>query len=122
MQRLFQYVIPPGQYFTYAFPIDDQRRTFWWHAHLAVQSTDGAYGPLIIHDLDEMVPETEEERVLFMSGVYHTYGSVERLRPRPDAIPSHGEVVGRQTLTQRSGQVINVSSFPRTGSVSLTTR
>ena len=28
--------IPPGQKFTYEFTIDDQRRTFWWHAHLAV--------------------------------------------------------------------------------------
>lgn len=73
--------IPPGQGFTYEFTVDGQRGTFWWHAHLAVQYTDGAYGPLIIHDPDEMVPVTEEERVLFMSDLYHTYGSVVCLRP-----------------------------------------
>lgn len=73
--------IPPGEDFTYDFAIDDQRGTFWWHVHLSVQYTDGAYGPLIVHDPDELVPETEEERVLFMSDVYHSHGSMVRLRP-----------------------------------------
>lgn len=39
--------IPPGQSFTYEFHIDDQRGTFWWHAHLGVQYSDGLYGPLV---------------------------------------------------------------------------
>ena len=39
--------IPPGQSFTYEFTVDGQRGTFWWHAHLSVQYTDGVYGPLV---------------------------------------------------------------------------
>ena len=94
--------IPPGRSFTYDFRVSRQRGTFWWHAHLSVQYTDGVYGPLvrlslsllfllvafmedrvlanvlfqIIHDPDEMVPDTDEEKIIFVSDVYHTYGSV----------------------------------------------
>ncbi|KAI2611956.1 Cupredoxin [Hypoxylon sp. NC1633] len=68
--------IPPGQSFTYEFRVDDQRGTFWWHAHLSVQYGDGAYGAIIIHDPEEMVPQTDNEKLLFVSDVYHTYGSV----------------------------------------------
>ncbi|KAI1881194.1 hypothetical protein JX265_000020 [Neoarthrinium moseri] len=68
--------IPPGQNFTYEFVVDNQRGTYWWHSHLGVQYTDGAYGPIIIHDPEEMVPETDEERIVFVGDLYHTYGSV----------------------------------------------
>ncbi|RYP73506.1 hypothetical protein DL769_004220 [Monosporascus sp. CRB-8-3] len=57
--------IPPGRSFTYEFRVIDQRGTFWWHAHLSV-----------IHDPDEMVPETDAEKIIFVSDVYHTHGSV----------------------------------------------
>ncbi|KAI0132167.1 Cupredoxin [Xylariales sp. AK1849] len=68
--------IPPGQTFTYEFTVDGQRGTYWYHSHLSVQYTDGMYGPIVVHDPEEMVPETDEERVLFVGDVYHTYGSV----------------------------------------------
>ncbi|KAI0544478.1 Cupredoxin [Xylaria curta] len=68
--------IPPGGSFTYEFSVGGQRGTFWWHAHLSVQYSDGLYGPIIIHDPDEMVPETENEKIIFVGDVYHTYGSV----------------------------------------------
>ncbi|KAI1499325.1 multicopper oxidase-domain-containing protein [Biscogniauxia marginata] len=68
--------IPPGQNFTYEFQVAGQRGTFWWHAHLSVQYTDGIYGPIIIHDPEEMVPDTDDEKIVFVSDVYHTYGSV----------------------------------------------
>ncbi|KAK8079828.1 multicopper oxidase [Apiospora hydei] len=69
--------IPPGQSFTYEFRVDAQRGTFWYHAHLGVQYTDGAYGPIVVRDpRGEMVPPTDEERILFVSDVYHAYGSV----------------------------------------------
>ncbi|KAK8028865.1 Laccase [Apiospora marii] len=42
--------IPPGQSFTYEFRVDGQRGTFWYHAHLGVQYTDGAYGPIVVRD------------------------------------------------------------------------
>ncbi|KAF7519429.1 hypothetical protein G7054_g13112 [Neopestalotiopsis clavispora] len=68
--------IPPGQNFTYEFVVKNQRGTFWWHAHLGVQYTDGVYGPIVIRDPDEKVPETDEERIIFVGDLYHTYGSV----------------------------------------------
>ncbi|KAH6659817.1 Cupredoxin [Truncatella angustata] len=68
--------IPSGQNFTYEFVVKDQRGTYWWHAHSSVQYTDGIYGPIVIRDPSEMVPETDEERVLFVGDLYHTYGSV----------------------------------------------
>lgn len=69
--------VPPGQSFTYEFRVDGQRGTFWYHTHLGVQYTDSAYGPIVIRDPSgEMVPRTDEERILFVGDVYHTYGSV----------------------------------------------
>ncbi|KAI8945784.1 multicopper oxidase [Xylaria longipes] len=68
--------IPPGDSFTYEFRVDGQRGTFWWHAHSSVQYSDGLYGPIVIHDPDEMVPETDEEKIIFVGDVYHTYGPV----------------------------------------------
>ncbi|KAH8681126.1 multicopper oxidase-domain-containing protein [Xylariales sp. PMI_506] len=68
--------IPPGQSFTYEFAVDGQRGTYWWHAHLASQYTDGVYGPIVIHDPTEMVPITDIERILFVGDLYHTYSSV----------------------------------------------
>ncbi|KAI1079514.1 hypothetical protein F5B20DRAFT_571008 [Whalleya microplaca] len=68
--------IPPGRDFTYEFQVQDQRGTYWWHAHLSVQYSDGAYGPIVIHDPEEMVPETDDEKIVIVSDLYHTYGSV----------------------------------------------
>ncbi|KAI2465084.1 Cupredoxin [Annulohypoxylon bovei var. microspora] len=68
--------IPPGRSFTYEFRVDDQRGTFWWHAHSSVQYSDGAYGAIVIRDPGEMVPKTDDEKLVFLSDVYHTYGSV----------------------------------------------
>ncbi|KAI1739448.1 Cupredoxin [Xylaria scruposa] len=68
--------IPPGGSFTYEFSVGGQRGTFWWHAHLSVQYSDGLYGPIVVHDPGEMVPETEDEKIIFVGDVYHTYGSV----------------------------------------------
>ncbi|KAI0150384.1 multicopper oxidase [Xylariaceae sp. FL1272] len=82
--------IPPGQSFTYEFQVDGQRGTFWWHAHLSVQYTDGLYGPLIIHDPGEMVPQTDSESILFLGDIYHTYGSLlleSYLNPTSEWVP-----------------------------------
>ncbi|KAI1651446.1 putative multicopper oxidase [Daldinia loculata] len=68
--------IPAGQGFMYEFRVVDQRGTFWWHAHSSVQYSDGAYGAIIIRDPGELVPKTDDEKLLFVSDVYHTYGSV----------------------------------------------
>ncbi|KAM0552651.1 hypothetical protein ACHAPJ_007748 [Fusarium lateritium] len=63
--------IPPGETFTYQFDIIDQRGTFWYHSHLSLQSTDGLYGPLIIHDPDEKIRNVDEDRILMVGDLYH---------------------------------------------------
>ncbi|KAF2963317.1 laccase [Xylaria multiplex] len=65
--------IPPGRSFTYEFRVDGQRGTFWWHAHLSVHYSDGLYGPLVIHDPDEMIPETDDEKIVFVSDLLPSY-------------------------------------------------
>ena len=68
--------IPPGESFTYEFKLIEETGTFWYHSHLSNQYTDGLFGPLIVHDPAEDVPPVTEERIVFMSDWYHTYGSV----------------------------------------------
>lgn len=36
-----------GGSWTYEFVVQGQRGTFWWHAHLGVQFTDGLFGPIV---------------------------------------------------------------------------
>ncbi|KAI0838910.1 putative multicopper oxidase [Hypoxylon sp. FL0890] len=87
--------IPPGRSFTYEFRVDGQRGTFWWHAHSSVQYSDGAYGAIVIRDPDEMVPETDDEKLVFVSDVYHTYGPVildSYLKPTSKWDPSESGV------------------------------
>ncbi|TDZ24116.1 Laccase-1 [Colletotrichum orbiculare MAFF 240422] len=69
-----QCAIPPGDGFTYEFKVTDQRGTFWWHAHVTVQVTDGLFGPLIIHDPDEKVPAVEDEKILMVGDLFHEAG------------------------------------------------
>ncbi|KIV78017.1 hypothetical protein PV11_09784 [Exophiala sideris] len=45
--------IAPGTTFDYEFTVDGQAGTYWYHAHQAVQTADGLFGPLIIHSRDE---------------------------------------------------------------------
>lgn len=33
----------------------------------------------MIHDPEEMVPNTDDEKIIFVSDIYHTYGSVVSL-------------------------------------------
>src|SRR4051812_14947574 len=48
--------IVPGQSFTYAF-VASESGTHWYHSHSGVQRTDGAYGPLIVLDSNELPPK-----------------------------------------------------------------
>lgn len=70
--------IPPGRSFTYEFTLEGQRGTFWYHAHAAVQYTDGLYGPIVVRgcgdgEEEEMVPATDAERILFLGENHHAY-------------------------------------------------
>ncbi|KAL8389679.1 hypothetical protein RB595_009013 [Gaeumannomyces hyphopodioides] len=66
--------IPPGQSFVYEFTVPNQRGTFWYHAHVSVQYTDGLYGAIVIHDPDEKVAEHHDDRLVFMGDLHHQYG------------------------------------------------
>ncbi|KAF7556649.1 hypothetical protein G7Z17_g1280 [Cylindrodendrum hubeiense] len=66
--------IPPGESFTYEFTVSDQRGTFWYHAHVSVQYTDGLYGPLIVHDSDDKVPPVDDDKIIMIGDLYHRYG------------------------------------------------
>jgi FtsP/CotA-like multicopper oxidase with cupredoxin domain len=39
--------IPPRRSFSYEFPKDGQRGTFWYHSHLSMQYTDGLFRPIV---------------------------------------------------------------------------
>lgn len=65
-----------GGSWTYEFQVTDQRGTFWWHAHAGVQFTDGLYGPIVVHDPNELVPFADGgERILFLGENYHSLGA-----------------------------------------------
>ncbi|CAJ2512884.1 Uu.00g010030.m01.CDS01 [Anthostomella pinea] len=112
--------IPPGRNFTYDFVVDGQRGTYWWHAHLSVQYSDGMYGPIVIHDPKEMVPETDDEKVIFVSDVYHTYGSVllaSYLNPTSKWVPFESGVEPLPDNILLNGQstydcAINSTTYP----------
>ncbi|KAJ3549143.1 hypothetical protein NM208_g655 [Fusarium decemcellulare] len=71
--------IPPGETFTYEFTLVDQRGSFWYHAHLSVQYTDGLYGPLIIHDPDEKIPPVDDDKIIMIGDLWH--GQSEQAGP-----------------------------------------
>lgn len=68
-----------GGMWTYEFVVEKQRGTYWWHAHTAVQFTDGLFGPIVIHDPDEMVPQTDSEQILFLGENYHSFAAEVRI-------------------------------------------
>ncbi|OHW95782.1 multicopper oxidase [Colletotrichum incanum] len=71
-----QCAIPAGESFTYEFNVTDQRGTFWWHAHVSVQVTDGLFGPLIIHDPDEKLPPVDDDKILMVGDLFHEQGGM----------------------------------------------
>jgi FtsP/CotA-like multicopper oxidase with cupredoxin domain len=77
-----QCAIPPGQKFTYEFNVTGQRGTYWYHSHLRTQYTDGLFGPIIIHDPKEMVPKYDDDKIVFVGDLYHTYSSTVSI-PEP---------------------------------------
>ncbi|KAI1492621.1 hypothetical protein F5X96DRAFT_677585 [Biscogniauxia mediterranea] len=113
--------IPPGQNFTYEFQVAGQRGTFWWHAHLSVQYTDGIYGPIIIHDPEEMVPKTDDDKIIFVSDVYHTYGSIlltSYLNPTSKWVPFESGVEPLADNILLNGQhtydcTVNSTTYPQ---------
>jgi len=66
--------IAPGARFTYEFRVDGQSGTYWYHAHHAIQASDGLVGPLIIHSKDERGLQKIEyttDRVIMVQDHYY---------------------------------------------------
>lgn len=60
--------IPPGLSFTYEFEAREPG-TYWYHAHVGAQYSDGLRAPLIVHDKDGPdCDDVEDEYVLTVSG------------------------------------------------------
>jgi FtsP/CotA-like multicopper oxidase with cupredoxin domain len=62
---------------------------------LSVQYTDGLFGPIVVHDPTERIPEVYEERIVFMGDWYHTYASIlvsSFLNPTPTWLPTHSGI------------------------------
>lgn len=57
--------IPPGETFTYRFPIK-QSGTYWYHSHSGFQEQTGVYGPLIIDPAEPDGIEYEREYVIVL--------------------------------------------------------
>lgn len=96
--------IAPGQDFTYEFTVTGQSGTYWWHGHQGVQTSDGLYGPLIIHSRDEKKLQEipyDTDRVVVLSDHYHDLSSAllwQYLKPdmeNTEPVPESGLINGR---------------------------
>jgi FtsP/CotA-like multicopper oxidase with cupredoxin domain len=64
--------IGPGANYTYEFTVQRQAGTYWYHAHNAVQTADGLFGPLVIHSGKEraLQPPYASDRVVMVQDYY----------------------------------------------------
>jgi len=58
--------IPPGETFTYRFPIR-QTGTYWYHSHSGLQEQEGIYGPMIIDPKGPDPVSFDREYVILLS-------------------------------------------------------
>jgi len=58
--------IPPGETFTYRFPIR-QTGTYWYHSHSVYQEQQGVYGPLIIEPAGVDPAPFDREHTIILS-------------------------------------------------------
>ena len=66
--------IASGGSFTYEFQVKGQFGTYWYHAHQGVQTSDGLFGPFVVHCEDEK--ELQEisyatDRIIMVQDHYH---------------------------------------------------
>lgn len=98
--------IASGRQFTYEFTVNGQSGTYWYHAHQGVQSSDGLYGPLIIHSKDERDLQQLEyatDRIIMLSDYYHDPSNLllmeylasdaENSEPVPDGALINGQAI-----------------------------
>ncbi|KIM76075.1 multicopper oxidase [Piloderma croceum F 1598] len=66
-----------GKSFTYQFKVT-QYGTYWYHSHSGAQYTDGLFGPLIIHSVDDPLVRGTDfdcEQVILLNDWYHDESS-----------------------------------------------
>jgi FtsP/CotA-like multicopper oxidase with cupredoxin domain len=69
--------IQGGRSFTYKFTVT-QYGTYWYHSHSAAQYTDGLFGPLIIHSVNDPLVRGKDfdyEQVILLNDWYHDTSS-----------------------------------------------
>ncbi|PFH57371.1 hypothetical protein XA68_15146 [Ophiocordyceps unilateralis] len=90
----------PNSSFTYRFHIRRQSGTYWYHAHQAVQASDGLVGPVVIHAKDEVV-DYDSDRILMVQDHYHNSSTdlvADYLVPgneNDEPVPDNGLINGR---------------------------
>jgi len=62
--------IEPGASFTYEF-VPPEAGTFWYHPHVRtnVQVEAGLYGALVVHELDDVAPVVDADRVFVLDDI-----------------------------------------------------
>lgn len=69
-----QCALAPGHSQQYRIPLTGQSGTYWWHAHVKDQLTNGILGPLIIHSHQEPYRRPfnyDTERILILQDWHH---------------------------------------------------
>lgn len=98
--------IAAGWKFTYEFNVTGQHGTYWYHAHQGVQTSDGLYGPFIIHSKEEQDFQQlaySSDRVIMLQDHYYEQPSsllvqymapdMENEEPIPDGALINGQAV-----------------------------
>ncbi|OMP82501.1 Laccase-2 [Diplodia seriata] len=65
--------IAPGSSMRYEFSAANQSGTYWYHSHMAMQGSDGLFGPLVIHSRDKSLQQLgyASDRVIMVHDYYH---------------------------------------------------
>ncbi|KAK1751102.1 multicopper oxidase-domain-containing protein [Echria macrotheca] len=121
--------IPPGRSFTYDFNVTGQRGTFWYHSHVSTQYTNGLYGPIVIHDPDEKVPPTQDDKIIMVGDMFRNDsekllsaylgtsppwgGMMPGTEPSPDNILINGHHVSNCTSSPSSSSSSSIPSPPK---------
>ncbi|TDZ71710.1 Laccase-1 [Colletotrichum trifolii] len=94
--------IAPDTTFTYRFTVQGQSGTYWYHAHHSVQSSDGLFGPMVVHSREETDSrDYASDRVVMIQDHYHNTSAellVDHLQPdqeNDEPVPSSGLINGR---------------------------
>ncbi|KAK7519520.1 putative multicopper oxidase, type 1 [Phyllosticta citriasiana] len=108
--------IAPNANMTYRFKVDGQSGTYWYHAHMGMQTADGLYGPLIVHSpLERSLQKLDyaSDQILMIQDYYYDLSSallpkyLSPGRENVEPVPDGGLINGRNirdcsTLQDRS--------------------